>query len=234
MGTEVVGENMDLYILDIRNIDVDTCMGRVCENRKEKASRLRFVDDKKRSLGSELLRDYVIDQYIKKYYPESISVTPKHYYLPNGKPQAEVGHVKVEYNISHSGNYVVAVIGDRCCGVDIEQIRKPSSSVVNRCFDGHEQSAMKNSTNKDRTFTAIWTMKESYLKMTGDGIRKGLNEVNTCYNEKNYIYRLPNGVNYRLFDYDDYVITVCFTNDNESGESDITVAEVALEKIVKE
>ncbi|MBR3645173.1 MAG: 4'-phosphopantetheinyl transferase superfamily protein [Lachnospiraceae bacterium] len=206
---------MEIYISDISNIDIDTYIDEVSRCRREKVQRFNHIDDKRRSIGSELLRNYGIDQYLRENHPESLNEKRKFYLLDNGKPKVNIGQLSVEYNVSHSGKYVAVVVANVQCGIDIERKRTARQSVIDRCFNLAEQNEMDSSSDKDKTFTQIWTMKESYLKMTGDGIRDELNKVSTGFSNGISKYHFPEGINYRIFEYDDYIVTVCFMNDKK-------------------
>ncbi|MBR4026109.1 MAG: 4'-phosphopantetheinyl transferase superfamily protein [Lachnospiraceae bacterium] len=83
------------------------------------------------------------------------------------------------FNLSHSGKWVVAAYGSREIGVDIEKIRQNSTyqKMAKRFFTEEEQNyiySIKDKTEQQRRFTRIWTLKESYLKYLGVGLKKDL------------------------------------------------------------
>lgn len=126
----------------------------------------------------------------------------------NGKPKLE-GY-DFHFNLSHSGEYVVIVYGAQEVGIDIERIKDNNLSVAKRCFLEAENGYI----NSDaRRFTQIWTMKESYLKLTGEGISVPLNSFevdidNMCVKATDYQYSMK--------ELEDYIICVC-----SKGEYDI-------------
>ena len=79
----------------------------------------------------------------------------------------------MNFNITHSGKYVACAISDKPIGIDMEGNRKDVCSVARRFFNKDESEwvcmAELESEQKER-FLKIWTFKEAYSKMTGDGI----------------------------------------------------------------
>lgn len=153
----------------------------------------------------------------------------------NGKPWIK-DHPEFSFNISHAGDYVVLAYGDVPLGVDIEQIReKDNLRVARRCFTEREYayvSGQKEASSQEpagapgevaeksgfksddslcaERFFYLWTMKEAYLKLTGDGISVPLNSFEIDPVQKTVI-----GTPYRYFmlRMDDYWISVCAEDD---------------------
>lgn len=132
-----------------------------------------------------------------------------------GKPFIK-GYETFCYNISHSGEYVVLAYGDQPMGIDIEEIRDKNLDVAKRCFTEREYeyvtSGYRDGTGKleseteQERFFQIWTMKESYLKLTGAGISVPLNSFevdpyNMCVRDTEYQFD-GRGIA-------DYHVTVC-------------------------
>ena len=86
----------------------------------------------------------------------------------HGKPMIE----GVEYNLSHSGDWVICAISDKPVGCDIEKIRKAPATVANHFFSDKEKEYLDGLSPEqyDEGFFRIWTLKESYVKMTGEGL----------------------------------------------------------------
>ena len=99
-------------------------------------------------------------------------------YLKNGKPYTEISPV----SISHSGDFVLVGISENEIGVDIEIIKPFDKRLISRYFTPAEQKFIKT----DDDFFAIWTVKEAYLKMTGEGL-KGITKLNVVANNKIYL-----------------------------------------------
>lgn len=86
----------------------------------------------------------------------------------NGKPYQ--GTVPgLYFNYSHSGNMVACAIADAEVGVDIQKVSE-NVKVRERIFCPQELE-------EDCCFTEIWTKKESYLKLTGEGLRREMSTL---------------------------------------------------------
>lgn len=112
-----------------------------------------------------------------------------------GKPYFD--NSNIYFNISNSGLVTVAVVADKEIGIDIQKI-KYNEAIVNRTFTESEKQYLKNSDDKEKSFTLIWTMKESYVKMLGVGIGYGLKNVDT-------ISKLDK---FKVIEYEDYIISI--------------------------
>jgi 4'-phosphopantetheinyl transferase len=82
----------------------------------------------------------------------------------------------LDFNISHSGDYVVAVCSPRkYVGIDIEQNRAIDITAYQSIFHSEEWTMLKKS---PQLFFELWTKKESLLKAKGMGFQVDLTEVN--------------------------------------------------------
>lgn len=92
-----------------------------------------------------------------------------------GKPYLE-GEEALYFNISHSGSYLVLALSDQEVGIDIEKPRKGRLKVADRFFHPEEIRHMKSlgETEAEDLFFFFWTVKEAYLKYTGQGLARSL------------------------------------------------------------
>jgi 4'-phosphopantetheinyl transferase len=92
----------------------------------------------------------------------------------NGKPELAGSAQRWEFNITHSGDYVLlALVWGRAVGVDVEKHRELDIGELSRhCFSADERAALAALSPKDRAdaFFAVWTRKESVLKALGVGL----------------------------------------------------------------
>ncbi|MCR4738848.1 MAG: 4'-phosphopantetheinyl transferase superfamily protein [Lachnospiraceae bacterium] len=153
--------------------------------RLERADRFRFEDDKRRcilagallktALFNEGIRDPEIEKgpqgkpYLKSYTrvspSDSTQKSPKN--GPDCDPQ-------IQFSLSHSGDLSVCAIGTAPVGVDVELIKPTGLSVAKRFFTEKEFDHISQSLEKEAELLRIWTLKESYLKMTGEGLKHPL------------------------------------------------------------
>jgi 4'-phosphopantetheinyl transferase len=96
---------------------------------------------------------------------------------PLGKP-CLVEHPNVEFNMSHSGAWVVCALDRAPVGVDVEQIKPIEPDLSRRFFSADEDRRLRNidAASRLEQFFMLWTLKESYAKMTGLGLALPLQE----------------------------------------------------------
>ncbi len=156
---------------------------------------------------------------------KELDILPEHLRIERGeygKPYIK-GQETFYFNISHSSEYVVLAYGDQPVGIDIEKIRDKNIDknldVAKRCFTEKEYEYvisgycngggnLESETEQERFFQ-IWTMKESYLKLTGAGISVPLNSFEVdpyamCVSNTEYHFD-GRGIA-------DYHVTVCAKN----------------------
>lgn len=178
----------------------------VSDYRKDKADRLKGGTDKQRCVASGLLLNAALQQWNKsdvcsddsEIHGDDICHTKpklqevdicgaimgydKQYdyditTYANGKP-VFVEHKDIHFNISHAGKYVVCVLADCAVGVDIEGDREVRDNVAKRFFSKEEcQWIEEKCEEKKRRFFELWTLKEAYGKLTGEGIALTIGRV---------------------------------------------------------
>ncbi|GGF16059.1 hypothetical protein GCM10011383_29270 [Hymenobacter cavernae] len=85
----------------------------------------------------------------------------------------------VDFNISHSGAYVVCGISlDDKLGVDIELIKDISLQEMQSQFSAQEWLEIVGSSDKLRAFYTHWTRKEAFLKAVGLGLSYSPDKIN--------------------------------------------------------
>ena len=104
----------------------------------------------------------------------------------------------IYFNISHDKNTTVLVTSDKEIGVDIEYYTY-KENVMKKYYNEFEQQEIINSNNKEYEFTRIWVMKEAFVKMKGQGISYGLQNVDTT--------RLKKQI--KLISNEKYIIAIC-------------------------
>lgn len=132
---------------------------------------------------------------------------------PQGKPRLS-SHPEIQFNISHSSHLVVCAAADTVLGVDVERIRPFRSQMLQKIFSPEEQEMFSggrmNEEEQRRLFFQLWTLKESYVKAVGCGIRMPLKSISFSFDQgkiqcsqKQYQFwqtELP----------DQYVLSVCW------------------------
>ena len=89
----------------------------------------------------------------------------------NGKPC--FANSPLHFSLSHSGNLAAALISDKPCGVDVEQVRpEVAERLRERCLSDVERA-------QGCDFFEIWTKKECIAKLDGRGMAAYPCEVDT-------------------------------------------------------
>ena len=95
-------------------------------------------------------------------------------FLPNGKPFL-TGYPHINFNLSHSGKWVVCATDSRSVGIDIEEISAIDLSVAETFFCPAEYKDILSHADSRAVFFEYWTLKESYIKFLGEGLSHSLN-----------------------------------------------------------
>lgn len=110
-----------------------------------------------------------------------------------GKPYL-AEYPNIFFSISHCVYGCVVAVADELIGVDIQNIVSFSGKVAERVCSQAELEVLEKSQNKEKDFIRMWTIKESYLKMTGEGIVGDLKSINTLETDLLEIEVLENTV----------------------------------------
>lgn len=85
---------------------------------------------------------------------------------------------EVNFNISHSGDYVICAVSEtEIVGVDIEEIKSISFSDFDSEFSAVELAMIYSAPDSLNAFYHLWTQKEAFLKALGKGLQVPLREV---------------------------------------------------------
>lgn len=139
-------------------------------------------------------------------------------YGKNGKPEID----DIFFNISHSKDMVIcAISGKSSVGCDIEFISQVKDGIIQRFFTQNERQYLNLFENgiKQKEFFRLWTIKESYIKMTGYGMNMPLNSFDVVIDEFVKIYRNQKLClcNIKEYDVPGYCLSVC-ANESEFTE----------------
>jgi len=103
-----------------------------------------------------------------------------------GKPRLRDENAALRFNVSHSGGRaLLAFAWEREVGVDIEAERPvpEMASLVERFFSPAEAEAWRAlpPSERDAGFFRCWTLKEAFLKATGDGLMRPLDSFDVAF-----------------------------------------------------
>lgn len=101
---------------------------------------------------------------------------PEFSYERNGKPYIP-GRPDIFFNISHCRKGIACVVSESPAGIDIEEIQYGWEDLASAVLNPDELSEVINSGEPEVRFTEIWTRKESFLKLTGEGLADNMRDV---------------------------------------------------------
>ncbi|MGN0408316.1 MAG: 4'-phosphopantetheinyl transferase family protein [Bacteroides sp.] len=141
------------------------------EERRKKALSYRQDIDRKNCVISYLLLKIALKECFRI---TDFSIV----YGKYGKPYI-AEYANIFFSISHCRCGCIVAVADFPIGVDIQNIVPFSWEIAMRVCCKEELEVLKKSADKALEFTRMWSAKESYAKMTGEGISIGLNGINT-------------------------------------------------------
>ena len=153
-----------LYVADISSLPDPLSVPEVLQTlpleRQKRIQNMKQEKSRKQSMGVGLLLQKVLALY---HMQDSKVYTGEH-----GKPIVE----GLEFSLAHSGNIVICAVSHAPIGCDVERLRKAPNGVAERYFSDSERGYLSHFSGEeyDRAFFRLWTMKESYVKMTGEGL----------------------------------------------------------------
>ena len=163
-------ETTRIYIADVSILKdasvFESFLKKVPEYRQKKAMSFKFDKGKMQSLGVGLLLQLACKEAGFDGADEHIA------YGENGKPFL-VDFPDVHFNLSHSGERVMAVISPFEVGCDVEIIKGDRGRLAERFFKPEESAWIKHFETleaQSEAFYRLWTLKECYMKVTGRGL----------------------------------------------------------------
>ncbi|MCR5603129.1 MAG: 4'-phosphopantetheinyl transferase superfamily protein [Lachnospiraceae bacterium] len=184
---------MKIYTDNINDHTIEELIPMVHEDRVKAAMKYRFEADRKRSLLAHAL----LNSAVKEKYPDILlpvmpvadkfgkphlyitadTSEPVHVidssYIPDIPASADIfehngkSYTEVYFSVSHSGDYAVCALDDHPVGIDVEVIGKESRNIAERFFARDELEYITDT----GSFYHIWTLKESFMKVVGLGMR---------------------------------------------------------------
>lgn len=128
---------------------------------------------------------YLVAHVLPRWAAARLTYTdPKEWLLMSaacGKPKLSIigdSH-QFAFSLSHTRGMAMCALGDRPVGIDSERIHldaHEAKELAQRYFSPRESArvAMANDMVAIDTFFCYWTLKEAFLKGTGEGLRRGM------------------------------------------------------------
>lgn len=158
--------------------------GKVDAERCARAAQMKVDKAKAACLGAGLLLQLAVREAIEgrqdevwnfhsvstilERLPDAIPLSYK--YGESGKPY--LLKFPFYFNLSHSGDYVFCVLSAREIGADIQKHEVPNKNrLAERFFSPQEIDALREcGEEREVLFYRLWTRKEAYGKLTGEGV----------------------------------------------------------------
>jgi 4'-phosphopantetheinyl transferase len=156
--------------LDAIESDVATCRSWLSDEERDRAARFHFEEHRHRFVVSHGVQRALLAQFEQKH-PQDIAYT----YGLKGKPSMTKTTSGVHFNMSHCGSVAVYAFTSGCeIGVDVERVRPlpGMEDIAERFFARGEVEELMAFPEPERAaaFFTCWTLKEAYIKATGDGL----------------------------------------------------------------
>ena len=162
----------------------------VSDARRERIFRLKNDRLKNVSLFAELtmIEEAAADLNVPK---DQISIEK----TDLGKPYV-AGFENYHISLSHSDGMILFASNSAPVGVDIEKPKADFERIARRFFTDEDATRIMNATSPAEEFLLVWTRKEAFVKLTGEGLQRALDSFNV-YEEARYEYRTERTVSER-------------------------------------
>lgn len=176
------------------------------KDRQERIIRAVSEKVRRQQLGAGLILEKVMGEY--GVSGEELS------FGEHGKPISP----KFKFNLSHSVDYVaLAVSESEDVGCDIEKLREVPNGIFKKLPE-REKAWLESISAEERrrAFFRLWTRRESFLKMTGEGL-SGFSEIELA-SDKGVLRNGKRETCFFLeFDLEGYALCVCLRKE-EAGD----------------
>jgi 4'-phosphopantetheinyl transferase len=164
-----------LVNLKISNKQITELTHILSQDEKVRANSFKFAEHKNRFITARGSLRQIISYYLQI---SSQEITFK--YSDRGKPIIQ--NSNLQFNISHSQDLALSAFTNKhLIGIDLEYLRNNVECIkIAQKFFTSTESQLINSLPEDKqqqTFFHFWTVKEAYLKATGEGLVGGLDTV---------------------------------------------------------
>ena len=168
--------NTILYVGDTSQLKCNQALyDRLLEHapawRLDAINKLKIQSGKCQSLGAFILLYKALSDLDKADLVNLVKIDSK------GKPYLPKDS-GIYFNLSHSSDRAICLISDCEVGCDIEFKKQMKENIARRFFLESENAlltSLSSEQEKDDMFFRLWTLKESYMKVTGLGMQLPLN-----------------------------------------------------------
>lgn len=166
--------------------------------RREKTDRFRFIKDKRLSLAAELLLRHGLRMAGVEKFPAAFA------YGAQEKPYLKGQNIW--FNLSHSEEWVVCAVTDCEVGCDVEKMHPIDLKIAERFFfrsEFDDIAAQPTPEARNERFFSYWTLKESFMKATGLGMKLPLDAFQILRGEQISVMQSVDDRSYSFQEYED-------------------------------
>lgn len=196
-----------VYAVDIRDIVIDSeWLKFVSDHTRQRLRSIRHPQNMSQTLIGDLLIRSLAVQYLGVNNQNLLFETTE-----LGKPYLVTSNQPFHFNLSHSGQWVVCAVDQNPVGIDVQMMETIDLDLVKNVLSPQMYRHYVNLTPEQQLdyFYNFWTLHESYLKLTGQGL-SDLVAMPADQFEKQYYQRYELEPGYRL-------AACSFSNQFESG-----------------
>ena len=137
--------------------------------RQEKILRYKFTADRNRTLWAELLARSIVAKKLSRPI-EEIQIERN----ASGKPYLVDSDLKI--SLAHSANWAACSVSEVPSGIDIEEDFSDALDIAKNFFTAQEYQQICSLDGKAQVekFLSLWTIKESFTKLTGHNLGTAL------------------------------------------------------------
>lgn len=228
---------MKVYRININALEDPLQNERLLEQvgpeRRKKVIRYLQPDDRKRSLGAgiiikKILEENGLSESCLNYSENGKLEIDQFYFGRQASPGSGMyaalstaaitsktrGAHFVSFNVSHAGDYVVGVQSDREVGCDIEKAVDAPLEIASHYFCLSERKYIETAADQNKAFFTLWTLKESYMKMTGRGMSLPLDSFEIVSVDTGFtLGKSPEKPGFfQIMEFENYIFSVCNEN----------------------
>lgn len=186
------------YVINIRRFEKEeifrAALLSVSPYRQEKIALLKTEREKRRSMGAAFALNAALAYH-------GLCERDMEYVLgEQGKPMLQA-YPGLHFSLSHAGDYAICSMGELENGCDVERVRPDKMRVAERFFAEEEKAWIYQAgetAERDRRLFRLWTMKESFLKVTGRGMALPLRDFTVLIGE-NGIHGVRHSINSKCY-----------------------------------
>ncbi|MCX6584847.1 MAG: 4'-phosphopantetheinyl transferase superfamily protein [Candidatus Aminicenantes bacterium] len=225
---------MDVYAVDVTGtLDkgiYERLLARVSPEKRARIPRFYREEDRIRGLMADILargcitRETGLENHRIEFYTNDY-----------GKPFLK-GRDDFQFNLSHSGAWVVGAVDNQPIGIDVERIQPIDLDISKNYFSPDEHQDLMAHQDKFAYFFTLWSLKESYIKIVGKGLSLPLNSFSIKFFSPGDIRikaegRLLEDIFFQQYDiHKDYKMAVCAHHrEFPAGVRMMTMAQLAVE-----